>query len=248
MAEWVNAKVIKIKHWTDSLFSLIVHAPIEPFSAGQFTRLGVKINGEKIRRAYSYVNAPNDKNLEFYIVTIPKGTLSVFFHRLQPGDNIMIHKYASGFFVLDVIPKCETLWMLATGTAIGPYLSILEYGKNLDIFQNIVLIHAVRFAKDLSYLPKMLELKKRYQGKLRVHTVTSREKKENFLNGRLPALITDGTLEKTVNLDLNSDTSHVMLCGNPYMVHDTYHILKKDRGMSKNLKNTPGQVTIENYW
>ncbi len=42
---------------------------------------------------------------------------------------------AAGFFVLDEVPDCETLWMLATGTAIGPYLSILQLGKDLERFK-----------------------------------------------------------------------------------------------------------------
>lgn len=42
---------------------------------------------------------------------------------------------AAGFFVLDEVPHCETLWMLAIGTAIGPYLSILQLGKDLDRFK-----------------------------------------------------------------------------------------------------------------
>lgn len=72
---------------------------------------------------------------------------------------------ASGFFVLDEVPDCETLWMLATGTAIGPYLSILQYGQDVARFKNLVLVHAARFAADLSYLPLMLELQQRYEGK-----------------------------------------------------------------------------------
>lgn len=70
---------------------------------------------------------------------------------------------AAGFFVLDEVPDCETLWMLATGTAIGPYLSILQLGKDLERFKNMVLVHAARYAADLSYLPLMQELEKRYE-------------------------------------------------------------------------------------
>ena len=64
-------------------------------------------------------------------------------------------------FVLDEVPDCDTLWMLSTGTAIGPFLSILQYGKDLERFRHIVLVHAVRYAADLSYLPLMRELQKK---------------------------------------------------------------------------------------
>ncbi len=104
---------------------------------------------------------------------------------------------ASGFFVLDEVPDCETLWMLATGTAIGPYLSILQYGQDVARFKNLVLVHAARFAADLSYLPLMLELQQRYEGKLRIQTVVSRESVPGSLTGRVPALIENGELEKS---------------------------------------------------
>lgn len=74
------------------------------------------------------MNAPDNPNLEFYLVTVPQGKLSPRLAALKPGDEVQVVSDASGFFVLDEVPDCETLWMLATGTAIGPYLSILQYG------------------------------------------------------------------------------------------------------------------------
>lgn len=248
MAEWVTGKVVKVENWTESLFSLTVHAPVDPFTAGQFAKLGLEINGEKVQRAYSYVNAPNNENLEFYLVTVPEGKLSPSLHALQPGDSVMVTKEAAGFFVLDEIPECETLWMLATGTALGPYLSILEQGEGLERFRHIVLVHAARFAQDLSYLPQMLALQQRYNGKLRVQTVVSREQVPGSLTGRVPALIADGSLEAAVDVQLDADTSHVMLCGNPQMVRDTQQLLKEERGMRKHLKRKPGHMTSEHYW
>lgn len=226
MAEWVTGKVTKVQFWTDALFSLTVHAPVNPFTAGQFAKLGLEIDGERVQRAYSYVNAPGNPDLEFYLVTVPEGKLSPRLAALQPGDEVQIVSEAAGFFVLEEVPDCETLWMLATGTAIGPYLSILQEGKDLQRFKNLVLVHAVRYAADLSYLPLMLELQQRYEGKLRIQTVVSRETISGSLTGRVPALIESGALEEAVGLPMNTETSHVMLCGNPQMVRDTTQLLK----------------------
>ena len=174
MADWVSGKVKKIEFWTDTLFSLYVHAPVHPFTAGQFTKLGLEIDGERVQRAYSYVNAPGNPDLEFYLVTVPDGKLSPRLAALKPGDDVQLVSEAAGFFVLEEVPDCETLWMLATGTALGPYLSILQEGKDLERFKNLVLVHAVRYEADLSYLPLMRELEQRYGGKLRIQTVVSR--------------------------------------------------------------------------
>ncbi|MBC3212999.1 ferredoxin--NADP(+) reductase [Serratia fonticola] len=248
MAEWVNGKVAGVQHWTDGLFSITVNAPIDSFTAGQFAKLSLEIDGERVQRAYSYVNAPSDPNLEFYLVTVPEGKLSPSLHQLQPGAEVMVTKEAAGFFVLEEVPDCDTLWMLATGTAIGPYLSILQEGKDLDRFNNLVLVHAARFARDLSYLPLMQQLQQRFNGKLRIQTVVSREEVAGSLTGRVPALLEDGRLEAAVGLTLDAETSHVMLCGNPQMVRDTQQMLKEKYQMRKHLRRKPGHITSEHYW
>ncbi|QKJ89024.1 Ferredoxin-NADP reductase [Paramixta manurensis] len=248
MAEWVNAKVSKVDNWTENLFSITVQAPVASFTAGQFAKLALEIDGERVQRAYSYVNAPSDHNLEFYLVTVPEGKLSPRLHALRPGDDIMVTKDAAGFFVLEEVPECQTLWMLATGTAIGPYLSILQEGKDLERFDNIVLVHAARFSTDLSYLPLMQQLQQRYNGKLRIQTVVSREEMAGSLTGRVPALIENGQLEQAVGLEIDAETSHIMLCGNPQMVRDTQQLLKETRGMRKHLRRKPGHMTSEHYW
>lgn len=248
MADWVTGKVTNIQHWTDSLFSLTVHAPVAPFSAGQFTKIGLEIDGERVQRAYSYVNAPHNPDLEFYLVTVPEGKLSPRLHAMKPGDEVQLVSEAAGFFVLDEVPDCNTLWMLATGTALGPYLSILQEGKDLERFENIVLLHAVRYADDLSYLPLMQQLAERYTGKLRILTVVSREVVPGALYGRVPTLISSGELEAAAGLPMTPETSHVMLCGNPQMVRDTQQLLKDTRQMTKHLRRRPGHMTAEHYW
>lgn len=248
MTQWVTGTVTEMKHWTDSLFSLKLSAQVLPFKAGQFTKLAININGESVQRAYSYVNAPHDSFLEFYLVKIPQGKLSPMLHKLRSGDELLVASQASGFFLLEEIPECNTLWMIATGTAIASYLSILQYGQDLDRFENLVLIHAVRYANDLSYLPLMKQLAQHYQGKLTLVTVVSREQSHGSLYGRIPQLIANGALESAAGHPLSPEQSHVMLCGNPQMVADTRAVLIESRAMRKHLRRKPGHVSSENYW
>lgn len=247
MAEWVVGTVLDVTHWTSSLFRLRVKAPIHTFTAGQFTKLALEISGEKIQRAYSFVNAPEDDCLEFYLVNIPQGRLSPRLHQLNPGDHVLITQQAAGFFVLDEVPDCQTLWMIASGTAIGPYLSILQHGHDLDRFEHIVLVHAVRYADDLSYLSLMEQLKQRYT-KLKILTIVSREQHHQSLQGRIPELLLNGKLEEAAGLSISKEHSHIMLCGNPQMVADTRKLLKEARQMDKHLRRKPGHITSENYW
>ncbi|SUB84013.1 Ferredoxin--NADP reductase [Pragia fontium] len=248
MADWVSGKVTRVDNWTDGLFSLIIQAPVRSFTAGQFAKLALDVDGERVQRAYSYVNSPDSSELEFYLVKVPEGKLSPKLHQLKVGDDILVTQDAAGFFVLEEVPVADTLWMLSTGTAIGPFLSILQLGQDLERFNHIVLIHAVRYNQDLNYLPLMRELEKRYAGKLRIQTIVSREKTTDSLHGRIPALIESGELESSVGLTINPENSHVMLCGNPQMAKDTQQLLKQQRGMSKHLRRKPGHITTEQYW
>ncbi len=205
MADWVSGKVTKVEYWTDALFSLYVRAPVHPFTAGQFTKLGLEIDGERVQRAYSYVNAPGNPDLEFYLVTVPEGKLSPRLASLKPGDEVLVVSEAAGFFVLEEVPDCDTLWMLATGTALGPYLSILQEGKDLERFNKPGAgpRRPLR-RRTSSYLPLMRELEQRYAGKLRIQTVVSRETVEGSLTGRVPFLIETGALEEAVGLPMTT--------------------------------------------
>ncbi|WP_343154232.1 FAD-binding oxidoreductase [Buchnera aphidicola (Aphis aurantii)] len=250
MNPWIDAEILKIKKWTKNLFSIFLKANISEFQAGQFTKLALfdSDTNKKIQRAYSFVNAPSNKNLEIYIARIKNGKLSNLLYNLKKGDNVFIKKYSFGFFILNEIPTCEILWMLATGTAIGPYCSILEENKDLDRFKHVVLVHAVRYQNELTYLPLMQKLHSKYNGKLKIQTIVSREKNNNSLLGRIPFLLQTEILEKKIGLEMNCKNSHVMLCGNPNMVKETCSLLHTLKNMNKHLRKKNGHITTENYW
>lgn len=246
VSNWVEAKVKDSVWWTDALFSLIVNADVEPFKAGQFTKLSVMMDDKRIARAYSYVNAPSSPDLEFYLINVADGLLSQQLAKLKPGDSVMIERRASGFFTLDEIPKSKQLWMLSTGTAIGPYLSMLEQGDVWQQFEKVVLVHGVRLNADLSYQAKITRLQQQYP-QLQYVSVVSREQPIQGLHGRITEHIANETLFNHCQLVPTPDTAQFMVCGNPEMVQDTSAILI-DKGYSRNRRRDPGQITVEQYW
>ncbi|WP_343155138.1 FAD-binding oxidoreductase [Buchnera aphidicola (Kurisakia onigurumii)] len=251
MNKLINAKITKIKKWSEKLFSIRLKSSINNFIPGQFNRIVMKYDDSKetIQRAYSYVNPPNNKNIEFYIVLIPNGKLTTKLYQLKKNDILQIYKNSFGFFTIEEIPTCENIWMIATGTAIGPYLSILQYKKNINKkFKKIILIYAVRYYKDLNYLKLLNKLKKKYKGKLYIQIILSREKKINTLYGRIPFLLQEKIIEKKIGVFINKDNTHIMLCGNPNMVKQTNKILVEKYFLKKNLRREPGNITIEHYW
>ncbi|MBC7001844.1 ferredoxin--NADP reductase [Photobacterium sp. BZF1] len=247
MADWIPAKVINNRHWNNDLFSLVLQANIEPFKAGQFTKLGLEIDGKMIQRAYSFVNPPSNDQIEVYATRVADGLLSPRLHALEPGQEVFISARANGYFTLEEVPEAEQLWLLATGTAIGPYLSILRESDAWKRFRKIVLVHAVRYSADLSYQGEINALKEQYPEQLIVQPFVSREPAPPALPGRIPHAIEDGMLERHVGLTLSPEQSQIMLCGNPEMVRETKTVLEQ-KGFTKNLRRKPGQITMEHYW
>ncbi|KOE78200.1 ferredoxin-NADP reductase [Vibrio alginolyticus] len=247
----VPGKVVRRIDWTPSQFSITVRADTAPFMAGQFTKLALQDEqGEWVRRAYSIVNSPNEYSLsgelEFLIVAASRGELSPKLHQLQTGDTVWVGKDPAGFMTLEEVPEyAKELWLVSSGTAIGPYLSMLM-GPHLS-FETIVLVHAVRTEHDLVYLAQIDTQLQRYAGRLKYVPIVSRESVSGALSGRIPALLHNGELEKTATVSLNPERSFVYLCGNPAMVKEAGDTLKK-KGLNKHLRRKPGHFSSENYW
>jgi ferredoxin--NADP+ reductase len=241
MSGWLNGRVIENRHWTDTLFSLRVEGARPSFRAGQFVRIALDIEGERVARAFSFVNPPDDPVLEFYGVIVPEGPLSPRLARLGKGDVLYVAPNPAGFLVLSEVPDAETLWLISTGTGLAPFLSILRTDEPWRRFKNVVVVHAVRRANELVYRDVIAKTPARYV------SMVSREAAPGSLAGRIPAAISDGRLEDAAGLKLLPESSHVMLCGNPDMLKDTQAVLAA-RGLRKHRRRTPGHITVESFW
>lgn len=251
MSAWVEGRVASVRRWTDKLFSIAVDAPEVTFVPGQFARLALPAPpGSKepmLGRPYSFVNPPHLAPHEFYLAVVPQGPLSPRLAALAPGDPIWLLARANGFFTIDEVPSAETLWLLSTGTGIGPFLSMLRDAATWEKFARIVLVHAARHASDLTYREVIDEIAKRHPGAFTYIPVLSREDHPGALRGRIPQLIDAGRLEARAGIPLTPENAHAMLCGNPQMVEETQAVLAR-RGMRRHRRREPGHVTVETYW
>ncbi|QBQ54884.1 ferredoxin--NADP reductase [Nitrosococcus wardiae] len=244
---WVEGRVIANHHWTEQLYSLRVEAPVEPFEAGQFGRLGLVIDDEFVARSYSFVNSPQENYLEFYSITVPDGPLSNRLVKLEPNDPVWVSRKAAGFLTLSQIQTTDNLWMLSTGTAIGPFLSILQTEEPWQRFSRIVLAHSVRTAEELTYQDLIETLRQQHPQQFTMVPLVSREGYEGAIRGRITTAIADGRMAQYTGLTIEAGSSQVMLCGNPDMVRDTTALLK-ERGLKENRRRDPGQISVERYW
>src|SRR5258707_6919444 len=158
MQKWIEGTVVDQKRWTETLFTLCVKAEVAGFEAGQFAKLALAVEGEMVARPYSFVNAPKERPHEFYYVTLPDGPLTPRLSKLEAGDAIYLAPRPAGFLVLSEIPDGENLWLISTGTGVGPFLSILKSQAPCERFRQVVLVHAVRHAEELTYRGRISRL------------------------------------------------------------------------------------------
>ncbi|MGE6330849.1 ferredoxin--NADP reductase [Psychrobacter pacificensis] len=256
--------------WTPNLFSFTVSRPDSfKFTAGQFVRLGVNPSqlkyyqqveasdealNEDIFRAYSIVSSPFDEVLEFFSIVIPDGAFTSQLQHLQVGDELLLNTMPFGFLTLARYqkPLPKDLWLLATGTGLAPFLSMLQDLKTWEDYEHIVLAYSARSTDELAYVEQIERLQDDFgslvdnPAKLIFIPIVTRETVDGALSERLPKLLLEGTLQARAGIDLDFDTTHVMLCGNPDMVDDTKEALKT-LGLVMNRRGE-GNIAVENYW
>lgn len=249
MAQWHNATVVNRTDWNDHLFSLEFSCLDFPsIKAGQFTKVGLEqADGKVLSRPYSLVNGPDADHLEIIAVPVEDGSLSPKLHNVRVGDTLKVMSPATGFLILDEVQPSETLFLIATGTGVGPFLSILDTPQAWQTYQNIVLVYGVRLASDLAYKSKIDRWLAQYPSQFSFVPIVSREGISNGLRGRIPQLIADGEIQQHSGKQINAQHCQVMLCGNPDMIQDTILVLE-GLGLKKHLRRHPGQISMERYW
>ncbi len=252
--KFTRQRLLEVQTLTPNLFTLRTSRdPGFRFTAGQFARLGVrKPSGCIVWRAYSMVSAPHDEFLDFFSIVVPDGEFTSELSRLAVGDELLVDKQAFGFLTLDRFPDGRDLWLLATGTGVAPFLSILQDFEAWQRFERIILVYSVREARELAYQQLIAELPQRdylegLGSKLLYLPVVTREQIRGALHGRITTLIENGELERAADLQLTPEHSRIMLCGNPQMIEDTRAVLKA-RDLNLAMTRRPGQVAVENYW
>ena len=245
MADWLTGKIVEKKCWNDRLYTLRIECDFDTFESGQFVRVALDIDGERVARPYSLVNRPGDDFLEIYFNIVDEGPLSPRLAELEDGDEIFVTDRANGFLTVSEVPQCRHLWMLATGTGVGPFLSILKNQDAWQRFEKIVLVYSVRDISELAYQQQVAEIQAQWPQKFSFVPLVTREKVEGMLNQRITDSIEDDSLEQTTGVVIDED-SHVMMCGNSEMIADVTEVLEK-RGLRKHRRREPGHITTEKY-
>ena len=251
MSAFPTERVLEVHHWTDRLFSFKTTRDAGlRFSNGHFTMIGLMVDGKPLLRAYSVASANYEEHLEFLSIKVPDGPLTSRLQHVQPGDQILVGRKPTGTLVVDYLRPGRRLYLLATGTGLAPFMSIVRDPEVYERFEQVVLIHGVRQVAELAYrellteeLPHHEYLGELISQKLRYVPTVTREPFPTM--GRIPDLIDSGRLAGMLHLpELSPAEDRVMICGSTAMLRDLKALLER-RGFEEGNTTRPGDFVIE---
>jgi ferredoxin--NADP+ reductase len=193
--------------------------------------VGLEVGGRPLMRAYSIASANHDEHLEFFSIKVPDGPLTSRLCRLRDGDAVFLSDKPVGTLVIDDLRGGDRLYLLATGTGLAPFLSIIQDPLTYERFEHVILVHGVRHVSDLAYsnfigaqLPANPWLGEAVRKQLLYYPTVTREP---FVNqGRITTLLENSQLCSDLSLPaLDPVTDRAMLCGSPDMLRDLRALL-----------------------
>jgi len=251
VSTYTESRVLSVRHWTDRLFSFCVtRDPSLRFNSGQFTMIGLRIDGRPLLRAYSIASANHEDALEFLSIKVPDGLLTSRLQHVRTGDSVIVGRKPTGTLVVDYLLPASRLYLLATGTGLAPFMSIVKDPETYERFDQVILVHGVRTLDELAYhdvltrhLPQHEVLGDLVSGRLFYYPTVTREPFRYI--GRITELMDSGKLFADLGLSLPDPADdRFMICGSPEMVRDLREGLAQ-RGFREGSTAAPGHFVVE---
>ena len=251
MSNLFTETVTSVRHWTDKLFSFTsTRHPAFRFLSGQFTMIGLEVDGKPLLRAYSMASAHYQEELEFFSIKAPNGPLTSRLQHLHVGDPILVGRKPVGTLVQDSLTPGRSLYLLGTGTGLAPFASIIRDPDVYDRFERVVLVHGCRHVAELGFgealvgsLPENELLGELVRDKLLYYPTVTREPFRH--RGRITQLLETRQLTDELDLPpLGPEHDRVMLCGSPHFLQDMIGLLGRE-GFTEGSHSSPGQYVIE---
>jgi ferredoxin--NADP+ reductase len=237
-----------------------------PFKPGQFAVLGLlgaeprvpeacpeeaPVPPDKlIRRPYSMASSSLEPTYaEFYLTLVSSGELTPRLFALRPGQRLFLSRKACGLFTLDRARPDRAVLLVATGTGLAPYMSMLRTLLSRHTDRQFVVLHGARYSWDLGYRAELESLARLRPNLVYLPSITRTTEDPGFvgLTGRVQTLLQKGIVEQTTGLPLSPEHFEVFLCGNPGMIRETAELLVQ-RGFRPDQGKEIGNIHFEEYW
>jgi ferredoxin/flavodoxin---NADP+ reductase len=251
MSAFQKETVLSVEHWTDSLFSFTAtRDPGFRFQNGQFAMIGLEVDGRPLMRAYSMASANHEDALEFFSIKVADGPLTSRLQKIKQGDIILVGRKATGTLISGNLIPGKRLLLLATGTGLAPFASLIKDPDVYENYETIILAHGCRQVSELAYGERVVAKLREdeffgplIQNRLIYYPTVTREPFRH--RGRITDLIAQGQLFSDVGIGgLDLETDRVMLCGSPGMLEELVAMLAA-RGFVEGSHSAPGHFVVE---
>jgi ferredoxin--NADP+ reductase len=204
-----------------------------------------------ILRAYSIASSSRAREyLEFYLALVHGGALTPRLFALKVGDPVWLGRKITGVFTLEETPEDAHVILLATGTGIAPYMSMMRTILTPQANRRFAVVHGARHSWDLAYQAELVALQ-RLSPQFDYVPIISRPKEEPAPWGGMIGYCQDvwnkRIIDRLWGFQPMPGNTHIFLCGNPSMIEDMLRLLATE-GFQEHTKKTPGQVHLERYW
>ena len=241
-----------VRHWTDRLFSFRVTRPKTlRFRSGEFVMIGLLDDrGKPLLRAYSIASPSWDEELEFYSIKVPDGPLTSRLQHIKVGDQIILRPKPVGTLVHDALLPGRRIWVLATGTGIAPFASLMRDPETYDKYDQVIMMHTCRTVAELEYGRQLVEglkddplIGEMVAGKLLYYPTTTREDSPRM--GRITDNLTSGKVFADLGLPpMDPEEDRAMVCGSLAFNHDVKAVLEKF-GLHEGANSEPLEYVVE---
>ena len=246
------AKVTSVTHWTARLFSFRVERPRSlRFRSGEFVMIGLLGDtGKPLLRAYSIASPAWDEELEFYSIKVPDGPLTSRLQHIEVGDEIILRPKPVGTLVHDALLPGKRLWMLATGTGLAPFASLMREPETYEKYDQVIMMHTCREVAELEYGRHLVEalpddplIGEMVGDKLLYYPTTTREPFARM--GRVTDNLSSGKVFADLGLPLmDPATDRAMVCGSLAFNVDVKAILE-GFGLREGANSQPLDYVVE---
>lgn len=203
-----------------------------------------------IRRAYSISSSSLERGyVEFFINLVTSGVLTPRLFALPHGGRVWLSPKATGMFTLDRVSPGRSIVLVATGTGLAPYVSMLRTILVRETARRFVVLHGARYSWDLGYRAELETLSRLRTNLTYIPSITRPERDPHFAGhiGRVQTLLERGVVEEEAGVSLDPNRTEVFLCGNPDMIGAAKEILTA-RGYLPDKGRESGTLHVEEYW
>jgi ferredoxin-NADP reductase len=195
------------------------------YKPGQFYRFTFDDAGKRFERSYSIATfreaAGSSSNLDLLISYVEGGKASRFLFQAEPGVVCSVKGPFGRLLIPDKLPR--RVIMVATSVGIAPNLPMLEQlGPLLQEGLQVELIFGVRTREEFLYGGMLLEYAEIHPN-FNLSVCYSREQAVAFRDFERAGYVQS----RLKDMDLAAESDHVLLCGNPAMIDESFAMLKE---------------------